>query len=273
MESFQNFSNLASTNWTADGHPRNMSDADAAAAPLPPCLQLETIAHAINAVAQHNRDFRDTKPTIFDAVQPANISTLDYLVRIRKYTKFNQLCFLVAFAYLGKLAYFAGEQYCITVNNLHRMLITAIAIAAKAYDDTYHANGHMALCGGICAAELNLLELEMCKQMRWAFTVEMEDLERLATSMQMPDSPYWQVWLNVPWRGKLPHTVQDISNLNVVCASNQVMSTTAHSNPGKQQFDVLAYDAKTVGKEEVERMSPSSVMSRAFAEAQRGRSH
>ena len=78
-----------------------------------------------------------------------------YLVRLRRYTKFDSVCSLVAVAYIGRLVACAGPPFAVTIHNVHRLLITAILVASKASDDTYHANAFMAQCGGITVHEVN----------------------------------------------------------------------------------------------------------------------
>jgi len=72
----------------------------------------------------------------------------DYLLRIRRYTRFDDMCFLVALVYLGRLAEMGGPSFCLTYHNVHRLIVTALVLASKSSDDVFHANAFMAQCGG-----------------------------------------------------------------------------------------------------------------------------
>lgn len=144
-----------------------------------------------------------------------------YLVRIRRYTRFDDMCFLVALAYLGRLSEMAGPSFCLTYHNVHRLFITALVLASKSADDVFHANHFMAQCGGenrtglacrqlaaphtfvltragISLLELNALEIEMCKWLTFRLVLEPEDLRDLISAISDCASPYWASWLNVP---------------------------------------------------------------------------
>ncbi len=157
---------------------------------------LANIAHAATVLASTNCDLRHLMPTPFDAVEPAAMPVENYLLRIRKYTRFDDTCFLVALSYLGRLTSASGAPYCLTPHNVHRLLIAAIVLASKSSDDTFHANGFMAQCGGVSIAELNALELEMCKRIHWALVVEADELAQLYAALADMQAPYWEAWRN-----------------------------------------------------------------------------
>mmetsp|Transcript_16092 Transcript_16092/g.52409 ORF Transcript_16092/g.52409 Transcript_16092/m.52409 type:complete len:302 (+) Transcript_16092:59-964(+) len=159
---------------------------------------LETIAAAIDRLCDCNRDLRATSPTSFDSVEAPVMTVHAYLVRIRRYTRFDDMCFLVALAYLGRLSEMAGPSFCLTYNNVHRLFITALVLASKSADDIFHANHFMAQCGGISLLELNALEIEMCKWLTFRLVLEPEDLRDLISAISDCASPYWASWLNVP---------------------------------------------------------------------------
>lgn len=117
-----------------------------------------------------------------------------YLIRIRRYTKFDSLCFLVALAYLRRLCDQHGPSFCPTHHNIHRLFITAVLVASKANDDVFHANVFMAQCGGITNAELNKLEVDLCERMLWGLTVEPEELIVMTQQLGDASSPLWSHW-------------------------------------------------------------------------------
>jgi hypothetical protein len=55
--------------------------------------------------------------------------------------------------------------------NVHRLLVTAVMVAAKYFDDAYYNNAHWARIGGITSAEMNALELEFLSALDWALAI------------------------------------------------------------------------------------------------------
>ena len=78
--------------------------------------------------------------------------------------------------------------FCPTPNNVHRLLITALVIASKASDDTFHSNNFMATCGGIPVRELNKLELHMCSVLEWHLLPTGDELSQLVDAVHDPSA-------------------------------------------------------------------------------------
>lgn len=117
--------------------------------PAPFCGTAPRAAHLFYAgAACAHRDLRATSPTSFDSVEAPCMSVHSYLQRIRRYTRFDDMCFLIALAYLGRIAQAGGPSLCLTHHNVHRLLVTALVLASKSSDDVFHANSFMAQCGG-----------------------------------------------------------------------------------------------------------------------------
>lgn len=158
---------------------------------------LKLIASLLTDVANSNCDLRRESPTAFDAVTRPDMTVLSYLTRIRKYTKFDLECFPIALIYLMRLRS-VGAMYAVTPHNVHRLLITALLLAAKASDDVYHTNSFMAQCGGIRVQEINHLELEMCTKLHWKVQVAAPELESIQSSLRMLHAELREVLLNAP---------------------------------------------------------------------------
>ena len=120
------------------------SCAEGAARAAPPCstefpipddaTMLLEISVVLQQLCDQNSDLRAKCPTIFDSVAKPTMSVHCYLIRIRRYTKFDSLCFLVALAYLRRLCEHHGPSFCPTHHNIHRLFITAVLVASKAND-------------------------------------------------------------------------------------------------------------------------------------------
>eukprot|EP00271_Cylindrocystis_brebissonii_P016281 TRINITY_DN3965_c0_g1_i2.p1 TRINITY_DN3965_c0_g1~~TRINITY_DN3965_c0_g1_i2.p1 ORF type:complete len:350 (-),score=37.73 TRINITY_DN3965_c0_g1_i2:655-1704(-) len=99
------------------------------------------------------------KLTVFHGERAPSISLWDYLARIFKYANCTPTCFMAAYLYLNRLVV-RNPDYVITSQNVHRILITAVMVAAKFLDDSYFNNAFYAKVGGVTTLEMNRLELE-----------------------------------------------------------------------------------------------------------------
>lgn len=167
---------------------------------------LRALSLALERVCATNTDLRASSPTVFDAVSVPAMSVHCYLVRMRRYTKFDFSCFLVALTYLDRLCG-QGTMFCPTMHNIHRLLVTALLVASKATDDIFHANLFMAQCGGISVIELNKLELELCRRLEWSLIPSAAQVHRLHSSLEDEHTGYWDSWRNTP---KAAATCDDI---------------------------------------------------------------
>ncbi|KAL1504205.1 hypothetical protein AB1Y20_010614 [Prymnesium parvum] len=167
---------------------------------------LRSMAIALERICSTNIDMRSSSPTVFDAVAVPAMSIHCYLVRMRRYTKFDFSCFLVALTYIDRLCH-QGPSFCPTMHNIHRLLVASLLVASKATDDVFHANLFMAQCGGIHVHELNKLELELCRRLSWALMPSAAHLHRLRKALEDESSSYWDSWTNVP---KQASTCDDI---------------------------------------------------------------
>ena len=98
---------------------------------------MQQLAAVIQQLCDTNSDLRSVNPTIFDSVARPSVTIHSYLVRLRRYTKFDTVCFLVALAYLRKLCSQHGAPFCVTHHNIHRLLITSVLASSKANDGAH----------------------------------------------------------------------------------------------------------------------------------------
>lgn len=101
---------------------------------------------------------RQDMKTIFDACVPPAIAIRSYLHRIIKYVQCSTQSVIFSLIFIDRLI----EQHALTVteHNVHRLLLSAILVAAKSFDDEFYSNGFFSQVGGIPVQELNNLELE-----------------------------------------------------------------------------------------------------------------
>jgi len=67
--------------------------------------------------------------------------------RIHKYASCDPECFVLALVYIDRLI--QRNSLLLTSLNVHRIIITAIMLPAKFFDDQYFNNAHYAKVGGV----------------------------------------------------------------------------------------------------------------------------
>lgn len=77
---------------------------------------------------------QQSQPTIFHGLQAPSISIEQYLERVFRYAHCSPSCFVIAHIYLDRIIN-SRRALPITSLNVHRLLITAIMVAAKFNDD------------------------------------------------------------------------------------------------------------------------------------------
>ena len=78
--------------------------------------------------------------------------------RVHKYASCSNECFILALIYVDRLI--ERNNFLLTELNVHRVVITAILLAAKFFDDAYYNNAYYAKVGGVLVSELNGLEVD-----------------------------------------------------------------------------------------------------------------
>lgn len=79
-----------------------------------------------------------------------------------RYSFCSRSAFLAALLYLDDISNPSLTRSPLPLNSLtiHRLLVTAVLLATKSFDDVLYDNAHFAKVGGLDTAELNALELD-----------------------------------------------------------------------------------------------------------------
>lgn len=102
--------------------------------------------------------------SIFNSSTIPSISLEDFLRRLHKYTQFSAECLVIAIVYIDR---YNMEMPEFSLNNLnvHKMVLTAVLLAAKFQDDFYYDNKAFEFAGGVNAMHLHELELEIFEKL------------------------------------------------------------------------------------------------------------
>ncbi|KAJ1660758.1 Pho80p cyclin [Dispira simplex] len=164
------------------------------------------------------------------------ISVLDYLERLARYTSMENSCLLMLLVYIDRASHYgptttnSGRDrpssppeptdssaavrsvyptnfssfhqprpvFHISSLTIHRFLITATTVAAKAVCDFYCTNSHYARVGGISIQELNSLEVELLKNLRWEVTATFETLQQYYINL-VRRHPQFEIEQHLPY--------------------------------------------------------------------------
>lgn len=113
--------------------------------------------------------------THFDSAHAPPMGISDYLTkRIHRYFLCSESCYVLALVYMDRLGK-VDPAMAVCDLNVHRMLATALLVAAKFNDDVYFANGYYAKVSGLSLREINLLESRFLKLLSWQVRVTPEE--------------------------------------------------------------------------------------------------
>lgn len=96
--------------------------------------------------------------------------------RVHKYASCSNECFILALIYVDRLI--ERNNFLLTELNVHRVVITAILLAAKFFDDAYYNNAYYAKVGGVLVSELNGLEVDFLFRINFSLHVQPEVFEK-----------------------------------------------------------------------------------------------
>lgn len=80
-------------------------------------------------------------------------------------------------------------ELAVTSLTVHRLVITAVMLAAKLMDDNYYNNAFYAKIGGVTLSELNHMELEMLRMLDYRIVVSSSRLHELLGRLEVFQAP------------------------------------------------------------------------------------
>lgn len=118
----------------------------------------------------------------FDCVEPPGIALVDYAKMIAKLSRCSDGSCILSLAYIHK---FLAERadFTLSVLNVHRLLLTSMAVAAKFFDDIHISNACYAKIGGTSTQELNMLEMKLLEVIGWKLHIEPESYDRFSAAL------------------------------------------------------------------------------------------
>eukprot|EP01107_Rhizomastix_libera_P000361 TRINITY_DN1063_c0_g1_i1.p1 TRINITY_DN1063_c0_g1~~TRINITY_DN1063_c0_g1_i1.p1 ORF type:complete len:363 (-),score=105.04 TRINITY_DN1063_c0_g1_i1:98-1186(-) len=141
---------------------------------------ITTSAPASTTSAKHSLPFAKSplEPTVFDASSIPTISLTNYLQRIMRFANSSRVgvCFtsICLICYLRRIKE-KHPEFCFTMFNAHRLIITTTVVVHKFFSDYYYRNSFYAQIGGIKAKEMNYLEAEMLGMLDFRLYIDEEE--------------------------------------------------------------------------------------------------
>ena len=87
-----------------------------------------------------------------------------------KYSKPEPSTIIIALIYIDKICENSNVQ--LTMENIHRLILTCVVVSIKYNEDDYYSNEYYAKVGGITLKELNQLEHNMLELLNFDVFVD-----------------------------------------------------------------------------------------------------
>lgn len=142
-------------------------------------ILVKVLAAVLERLVNSNTSTARSDPgqlTKFHALKPPGIGVEAYLDRVHKYASCSNECFILGLIYIDRLI--ERNNFLLTELNVHRVVITAILLAAKFFDDAYYNNAYYAKVGGVLVSELNSLEVDFLFRINFSLHVQPDVFEK-----------------------------------------------------------------------------------------------
>jgi len=144
---------------------------------------IKTISNIITEIVEENKFINFSNETLeiqkklsFFSKIPASVTISKYVERIIKYTHIEESTFILALIYIDRICEF--NDIILTDGNIHRILFSSIIMAIKINEDDYYSNNYYSKVGGISVKELNTLEYDYVRLIRYNLFVNQDIYEK-----------------------------------------------------------------------------------------------
>ncbi|KAN0116402.1 Cyclin domain containing protein [Russula decolorans] len=112
----------------------------------------------------------------FHSASVPQISILEYLRRIVRFTNLEKTCLLLILHYIDQIC--AREpNFTISSLTVHRFIISAVSLSSKSHCDAFCTNAHYARVGGLAPSEVSRLERAFLAAIDWRLACTREVLQ------------------------------------------------------------------------------------------------
>ncbi|DBB05646.1 TPA: hypothetical protein ACH3X1_012263 [Trebouxia sp. C0004] len=140
----------------------------------------------------------------------------------------------MAWSYLKRISQNHAEPR-VTSLTVHRLLITAVMLAAKLMDDKYYNNAYYAKIGGVAIGDLNCMELDMLRLLDYRVVVTGPQIQQLLLRLEVFQTPGR---LNSVCAESAQLILQHLSFQSVCTSQRRQRAVLLHSELGSQLCQV-----------------------------------
>lgn len=130
---------------------------------------LTTISIVIIDLLVVNKNCGAKDNSYFTAVMPRASDVLDFVSKIKKYSKCSDSCFVVGLIYVDRVVNM--HDFVLTPQNVYLVYLTAVMVAAKFHEDIFYNNAFYAQLGEITLKEINATEVQLLSLLQFSLVV------------------------------------------------------------------------------------------------------
>lgn len=142
-----------------------------------------TVCQILLEILEENKNTKQPKEIIerqkklsFHSKTAASVTLAEYIERTLKYTHIEESTLVIALIYIDRLC--DRQNVILSDNNIHRIVFTSIVLAIKYNEDDFYSNNYYSKVGGIAVNELNLLEYEFAKLVKYSLFIKEDIYEK-----------------------------------------------------------------------------------------------
>jgi hypothetical protein len=148
---------------------------------------INAVVSILKEIVEDNKRNKGIKPDIlekqkrlsFYSKNSASITVGGYLERILKYTHIEESTLIIALIYIDRMCEI--NSIFLVDSNIHRVMFTGILLAIKYNEDDFYTNNYYSKVGGISINEMNSLEYEFVKLLKYSLFVKTLTYEKYKT--------------------------------------------------------------------------------------------
>eukprot|EP00826_Nyctotherus_ovalis_P042453 TRINITY_DN4368_c0_g1_i15.p1 TRINITY_DN4368_c0_g1~~TRINITY_DN4368_c0_g1_i15.p1 ORF type:complete len:126 (+),score=17.79 TRINITY_DN4368_c0_g1_i15:176-553(+) len=106
-------------------------------------LVAELLLRVVDRIASSSHSAKDDTSRFKSGLLPS-ISLYNYFLRMDKYMKCSESCFVLSFIYIDRVL-MKNPDFLLTEYNIHRLSLAAVLLAIKYNEDYYFDNKHLSL--------------------------------------------------------------------------------------------------------------------------------
>lgn len=126
---------------------------------------------------------RPQRLTLFHCRSIPNVSISVYLNRLVRYYCCSEPCIVLCLIYIDRVQKHHPDRIVVSFWSVHRLMTTALALAAKFHDDHYFPNAYYAKVGGIPLRDFNAAEVHFLNLLQWRLLVNADEYDQYKTGL------------------------------------------------------------------------------------------